>query len=85
MLTLTLNYEVLPDRLITIKLPEEVSPGRHELVFVLDEKNVPDNISKKLMKYAGTVSAFKQIDGVAYQREVQVFPMDLQAPALQFP
>jgi len=70
MLTLTINYEVLPDRLITIKLPEEVSPGRHELVLVLDEKNIPDKISKKLKKYAGTVSAFKQIDGVAYQKEV---------------
>lgn len=71
MLTLTVNYEVLPDRLITIKLPEEVSPGLHELVLVLDEKNIPDQISKKLMKYAGTVPAFKQIDGVAYQREVR--------------
>ncbi len=71
MLTLTINYEVLPDRLITIKLPEEVSPGRHEFVLVLDEKSSPDKIAKKLMKYAGTVSAFKKIDGVTYQRELR--------------
>jgi hypothetical protein len=71
MLTLTINYEVLPDRLITIKLPEEVSPGRHEFVLVLDEKSSPDKIAKKLMKYAGTVPAFKKIDGVTYQRELR--------------
>jgi len=71
MLTLNINCEVLPDRLITIKLPEEVSPGRHELVLVLDEKNMSDKSAKKLMKYAGSVPAFKKIDGVAYQRELR--------------
>lgn len=38
MLTLNIDYEVLPDRLVTIKLPEEVRPGRHELVIVLEEQ-----------------------------------------------
>ena len=36
MLTLNIDYEVLPDRLVTIKLPEEVHPGRHELVIVIE-------------------------------------------------
>jgi len=38
MLTLNINYEVLPDRLVTIKLPEEVRPGWHELVIVVEEQ-----------------------------------------------
>lgn len=38
MLTLNIDYEVLPDRLVTIKLPEEVRPGRHELVIVVEEQ-----------------------------------------------
>jgi len=38
MLTLNIDYEVLQDRLVTIKLPEEVLLGRHELVIVVDEQ-----------------------------------------------
>jgi hypothetical protein len=38
MLTLNIDYEVLQDRLVTIKLPEEVRLGRHELVIVVDEQ-----------------------------------------------
>jgi hypothetical protein len=71
MLTLNISYEVLSDRLITIKLPEEVSPGRHELVLVLDEKKLSGKNSKKLMEYAGSIPALKKIDGVAYQRELR--------------
>ena len=39
MLTLNINYDVLPDRLVTIQLPQEVRPGRHELVIVLEEQS----------------------------------------------
>ena len=42
MITLTVDYEVPPDRLVTIKLPEAVRPGRHELLIVLEE-----NVAKK--------------------------------------
>lgn len=37
MLTLNIDYVVLPDRLVTFKLPETVQLGRHELVIVLEE------------------------------------------------
>ena len=52
MLTLNINYDVLPDRLVTIQLPQEVRPGRHELVIVLEEQSphaacIPDeNVGK---------------------------------------
>ena len=39
MLTLNIDYEVLPDRLVTIKLPETVCLGRHELVIVVEEQH----------------------------------------------
>ena len=39
MLTLNVDYEVLPDRLVIIKLPDEVRLGRHQLVIVLDEND----------------------------------------------
>lgn len=38
MLTLNIDYVVLPDRLVTFKLPETVRLGRHELVVVLEEQ-----------------------------------------------
>ena len=40
MLTLNIEYEVLPDRLVTIKLPETVHLGRHELVIVVEEQSL---------------------------------------------
>ena len=75
MLTLNINYEVLPNRLVTIKLPETVSLGRHELVIVLEEnaadKSVADTNAKMLMRFAGTVTAFNGVDGVEYQKKVR--------------
>ena len=46
MLTLNINYEVLSDRLVTIKLPESVSVGRHELVLVLEDRPLPPDDAK---------------------------------------
>jgi len=74
MLTLNIDYEVLPDRLVTIKLPETVRLGRHELVLVLeenDDKNAVDTNAKTLMQFAGAVSAFNGVDGVEYQKKVR--------------
>lgn len=74
MLTLNINYEVLPDRLVTIKLPDTVSLGRHELLIVLEEnaaENVADTNAKKLMQFAGAVTAFNGVDGLEYQKKVR--------------
>ena len=75
MLTLNIDYEVLPDRIVTIKLPESVRVGRHELVIVLEERNAAksaaDSDVSNLMRFAGTVSAFEGIDGVEYQKKVR--------------
>ena len=75
MLTLNIDYEVLPDRLVTIKLPETVRLGRHELVIVLEEneaeKNIANTNAKMLMQFAGSIAAFKGIDGVEYQQKVR--------------
>lgn len=53
MLSLNINYDVLPDRLVMIQLPQEVRPGRHELVIVLEEQPsqsacIPDERVEKL-------------------------------------
>ena len=75
MLTLNIDYEVLPDRLVTIKLPETVSLGRHALVLVLQEteteKNGAATNTKSLMQLAETITAFNGVDGVEYQRKIR--------------
>ena len=75
MLTLNIDYEVLPDKLVTIRLPETVRLGRDELVIVLDEngddKNVAVTNAKTLMQFAGAVGAFNGIDGVEYQLKLR--------------
>ena len=75
MLTLNIDYEVLPDRVVTIKLPETVSLGRHALVLVLQENNADedsvDTNTKMLMKFAGSVTAFNGVDGVEYQKKIR--------------
>lgn len=75
MLTLNIDYEVLPDRLVTFKLPETVRLGRHELVIVLEEndadKNIADSNAKTLMQFAGAVTAFNGVDGVEYQKKIR--------------
>ena len=47
MLTLNINCEVMPDRVVTFKLPETVRPGRHELVVVLEEDKLAQVKSKR--------------------------------------
>lgn len=74
MLTLNINCEVMQDRVVTFKLPETVRVGRHELVVVLEEEiaqSKTESNAQTLMQFAGSVTAFKQIDGVEYQREVR--------------
>ena len=76
MLTLNIDYEVLPDRLVTIKLPESVRVGRHELVIVLEENDAADTNgvetnAKTLMQFAEAVSAFNGVDGVEYQKNLR--------------
>ena len=75
MLTLNINYKVMPDRVVTFKLPETVRPGRHELVVVLEENELAPaqmgSNAQTLMQFAGSIRAFKQIDGLEYQREVR--------------
>jgi hypothetical protein len=74
MLTLNIDCEVMPDRMVTFKLPETVRLGRHELVVVLEEESARPNVNSNaqaLMQFSGSVAAFKQVDGIEYQQAVR--------------
>jgi hypothetical protein len=75
MLTLNIDCEVKPDRMVTFKLPETVRLGRHELVVVVEEESSRANVNSNvqaLMQFAGSVAAFKQTDGLEYQQAMRV-------------
>ncbi len=59
MITLNIDYEVLSDRLVTIKLPESVSVGRHELVIVLEDQ---PSTSERAKPPTGTLNSDKLND-----------------------
>jgi hypothetical protein len=74
MLTMRIQYNVPPERTITVKLPDQVEPGPHELILVLDKTVAGEDVvtdSIKLMKLAGSVPGFSGIDGVTYQRALR--------------
>ena len=50
MLTVGINYNLLPDRLVTIKLPGTVRLGRHELLIVVEENDAEKNVKNSNAK-----------------------------------
>uniref|UniRef100_Q3ASC6 Uncharacterized protein n=1 Tax=Chlorobium chlorochromatii (strain CaD3) TaxID=340177 RepID=Q3ASC6_CHLCH len=76
MLTISTTYDVQSDRLVTIKLPQEVYPGKHELLIVVEqqkkEKRIGTTIANSIMRFAGTVPAFRSLDGVSFQQSIRM-------------
>jgi len=75
MVTITRKLEVPEDRTLIIKLPDTVPPGPHEVVVTIRE-DTSDPISsssnaEELMRFAGTIRSFSQIDGLEYQRQIR--------------
>lgn len=58
MLSIALEYEVPPDRTIIVKMPDEVQPGRHELIVVINEQ---PSASRSLAPY--NADALNQLAG----------------------
>lgn len=74
MLTMKIQYNVPLERTITLKLPNQVEPGPHELVLVVDKTGPEgDNVTdtEKLMKLSGAVPTFSGVNGVKYQRALR--------------
>lgn len=63
------------ERIITIALPHDISPGKHRIVLVIDDalsddKSASLNDAPQLMRMAGQVTAFNTIgDPVAWQQQ----------------
>ncbi len=63
------------ERIITIALPHDISPGKHRIVLVIDDaisddKSASIDDAPQLMRMAGQVAAFNIItDPVAWQQQ----------------
>ncbi len=63
------------ERIITIALPHDISPGKHRVVLVIDDAPSEDKSASiddalQLMQMAGKVTAFNAIDDpVAWQQQ----------------
>lgn len=62
------------ERIITIVLPRDISPGKHRVVLVIDDATSEESVSvdnaPQLMHMAGKVTAFNTIeDPVAWQQQ----------------
>lgn len=72
---LSINYEVeiKENHKVELTLPDSLSPGKHQLVVVVDEKVTDQSKersnSEALMKLAGTVDW--EVDGVEFQRKIR--------------
>jgi len=75
MLSITGEFEVQPNGALLIQLPEEVRPGKHKIVLVIDEaasaKPAVESNAEALMSFAGRMSSFAGINGLEYQRQAR--------------
>lgn len=73
MLAMTLQGEVTPERTVTVKLPDHIKPGWHELVVILDQDDPRERLQSldDIIKISGEVPSFATLDGVAWQRKLR--------------
>lgn len=73
MLTMNLACNVPADRMVILRLPESVEPGPHELVVVVDEAAgaTEGSNAEALMRFSGSLEAFRGDDAVEYQRRIR--------------
>lgn len=72
MLSITGEFEVQPNGALLIQLPEEVRPGKHKIVLVIDETTPAiESNAAALMSFAGKTQGFAGISGLEYQRQAR--------------
>ncbi len=73
MLTVDLQCDVLSDRMVTVKLPDYIEPGKHKLVLVLDRVKTTDDTpdTDSIMDLFGSLPDFPIADGMTFQNAVR--------------
>ncbi len=67
MLSLKQKYSVSRDHKVIIQLPDNVEPGEHEIIIIVDQPTADKE--SNLRDFVGTVDW--PVDGMDYQRQIR--------------
>ena len=73
MRTIQAQVKINSDRQLNVQLPEDIEAGQYQVVIVISPQTTADNSPPKhnLNQLAGKITAFKDIDAVAWQQEIR--------------
>ena len=73
MYALTLQCEIPEERTLTVKLPNSIQPGTHEVMVIIDEVEAKSahTVRGGLMRFAGAIPSLADVEGVAPQRAMR--------------
>lgn len=67
--TLSYEFEVQQNRMLQLKLPDTIKLGKHQIVLVIDEKEVEADDFQTL--FSETKGLWQQGDGLVYQQALR--------------
>ncbi len=74
MVTLMINYDVPPDRVVMLKLPEAVAPGKHEFIIIVNETTVSAQATslhaEEFVRFGEAMQLAAMANDPAMQREL---------------
>jgi hypothetical protein len=73
MYAVTMQCEIPEERTLTVKLPDSIQPGTHEVMVIVDEVEArsPRVARGGLMRFAGAIPSLADVEGVAAQRAMR--------------
>lgn len=73
MYAVTMQCEIPEERTLTLKLPDSIQPGTHEVMVIVDEVEAksPRVAQGGLMRFAGAIPGLADVDGVSAQRAMR--------------
>lgn len=73
MYAVTLQCEIPEERTLTVKLPDSIQPGTHEVMVIIDEVEAKSSriVRGRLMRFAGAIPSLADVEGVAAQRAMR--------------
>ncbi len=69
MISIKMDVEITETRHLEIDLPQQVKPGKHEMIMILDEARSDAGRTRDINDFAGSI-AWK-IDGLELQRQLR--------------
>ena len=73
MRTIQTQVNIKSDRKLNIQLPEDIESGQYQVVIVINPQTSIDSNPARhnLNQLSGKITAFKNIDAVAWQQEIR--------------